>query len=179
MHATTAKEAAVVDGLHAEVGVEYLARLEGFEGAKVPPVVILSRGFSEKTGFFKDSKGRGYWMTTLNECSCPDWRYRKAGTGTLCKHQKKLAAALHKRGEPVPGIVLQVCGIVPGGWDPLGRGRLPQGVRAMTSEEMEARRARIAERNRQRQEEMEARRAKAPAPSTATGGFSLPEEART
>jgi hypothetical protein len=42
-------------------------------------------------------------MTTLNECSCPDYRVRKAGTGTLCKHQKALAAALHKRGvKPLP-----------------------------------------------------------------------------
>ena len=33
-------------------------------------------GFSEATGFFKESKGRGYWMTTLNECSCPSFMHR-------------------------------------------------------------------------------------------------------
>jgi len=40
-------------------GVEYLARLEGFEGDTLPGAVVLERGFSETTGFFKESKGRG------------------------------------------------------------------------------------------------------------------------
>ena len=149
---TTDKAAGLPDGLHASEGVEYLARLEGFQGDHLPAAVILSRGFSETTGFFKDSLGRGYWMTSLSECSCPDWRYRKARGGVLCKHQMALAKALHKRGEAVPGATLQSCGIVPGGRDPLGSGRkLPR----MTSEELDARRRRIEERN--------ATRARAPA----------------
>jgi hypothetical protein len=85
------------DGLHAAAGVEYLARLEGFDGDKIPATVILTRGFSETTGFFADSKGRGYWMTTLNECSCPDYRFRKAGTDKLCKHQKLLSESLERK----------------------------------------------------------------------------------
>lgn len=159
------KAAGLPDGLHASEGVEYLARLEGFQGDHLPAAVILSRGFSETTGFFKDSLGRGYWMTSLSECSCPDWRYRKARGGVLCKHQMALAKALHKRGEAVPGVTLQSCGIVPGGRDPLGSGRkLPR----MTSEELEARAERIAARN-------EARRQAPAVEERPFRGFNCPE----
>lgn len=50
----TTKEAAVdlPEGMNAALGVEYLARLEGFEGDHLPAAVILERGFSETTGFF-------------------------------------------------------------------------------------------------------------------------------
>jgi len=116
------KEAAgLPDGLHASSGVEYLARLEGFDGDRLPATVILSAGFSETTGFFSESKGRGYWMTTLNECSCPSFMYR----GGPCKHQRKLADIIRERASP----------------------SLPAGVVGMTSEALEARRRRIEERN--------------------------------
>ena len=116
------KEAAgLPDGLHASSGVEYLARLEGFDGDRLPATVILSAGFSETTGFFSESKGRGYWMTTLNECSCPDYRYR----GGPCKHQRKLAAILRERAGP----------------------SLPAGVVPLSGVALEERRARIAARN--------------------------------
>ena len=122
MSTTTTKEAAgLPDGLHASSGVEYLARLEGFEGDTLPGAVILSAGFSETTGFFSESKGRGYWMTTLNECSCPSFMYR----GGPCKHQRKLADIIRERASP----------------------SLPAGVVGMTSEALEARRRRIEERN--------------------------------
>jgi hypothetical protein len=84
-------------------------------------------GFSEATGFFKESKGRGYWMTTLNECSCPSYRYR----GGPCKHQKKLAAILRDRAP-----------------------HLPAGVTPLSSEELEARAERIAARNARLREEL-------------------------
>ncbi|MDD5515678.1 MAG: SWIM zinc finger domain-containing protein [Synergistales bacterium] len=106
-------------------------------------------GFSEATGFFKESKGRGYWMTTLNECSCPSFMYR----GGPCKHQKRLAEELQKRAAGPS---------------------LPAGVVPLSSEDLEARRRRIAERNAKRAEE----KARAPKPSTATKGFNLPEEVR-
>jgi hypothetical protein len=144
------------DGLHAAAGVEYLARLEGFSGEHLPRAVILSRGFSETTGFFQDSKGRGYWMTTLNECSCPDYKYRKAGTGKLCKHQKRLAEVLKAVAPASPG--------------------LPSGVVGLSAEDLDARRARIAERNA-RQAEERATRAATVSPSRR--GFNLPVEART
>ena len=116
------KEAAgLPDGLHASSGVEYLARLEGFEGDTLPGAVILSAGFSETTGFFSESKGRGYWMTTLNECSCPSFTYR----GGPCKHQKRLADIIRER----------------------AGASLPAGVVPLSSEALEARRRRIEERN--------------------------------
>ena len=119
---TESKEAAgLPDGLHASSGVEYLARLEGFVGDRLPGALILTTGFSETTGFFKDSKGRGFWMTTLNKCSCPSFMYR----GGPCKHQKRLANIIRERASP----------------------SLPAGVVGMTSEALEERRARIAARN--------------------------------
>ncbi|OPX80852.1 MAG: hypothetical protein A4E50_01353 [Methanosaeta sp. PtaB.Bin087] len=103
-------------------------------------------GFSEATGFFKESKGRGYWMTTLNECSCPSFMHR----GGPCKHQKRLAEELQKRAAGPS---------------------LPAGVVPLSSEDLEARRRRIAERNAKRAEE----KARAPKPSTAPRGFNMPE----
>ena len=82
-------------------------------------------GFSEATGFFLESKGRGYWMTTLNECSCPSFKFR----GGLCKHQKRLAEELQKRAAGPS---------------------LPAGVTPLSSEELEARAERIAARNAER-----------------------------
>jgi len=50
---------------------------------------------------------------------------------------------------------------------------LPAGVVPLSSEDLEARRRRIAERNAKRAEE----KARAPKPSTAPRGFNMPEEA--
>ena len=144
------KAATVPDGLHHRRGVEYLAAASGMEPDQLGAAVVFGEdlGFSEATGFFLESKRRGYWMTTLNECSCPSYRYR----GGPCKHQRKLAGILREKGaESSP--------------------HLPAGVVRMTAEDLEARRRRIAERNAKRAEE----KARAPKPSTATQGFNLPE----
>ena len=143
------KAAGLPDGLHHRRGVEYLAAAAGMEPDKIGAAVVFGEdlGFSEETGFFLDSKRRGYWMTTLNECSCPSYRYR----GGPCKHQKKLATILRDRAP-----------------------HLPAGVTPLSSEELEARRRRIAERNAKRAEE----KARAPRPATTSTGFNLPEEVR-
>ena len=143
------KAAGLPDGLHHRRGVEFLAAAAGMEPDQIGAAVVfgVEIGFSEATGFFKESKGRGYWMTTLNECSCPSFKFR----GGLCKHQKKLATILRDRAP-----------------------HLPAGVTPLSSEELEARRRRIAERNAKRAEE----KARAPKPSTAPRGFNMPEEVR-
>ena len=148
---TADKAAGLPDGLHHRRGVEYLAAAAGLEPDKIGPAVVFGEdlGFSEATGFFLESKRRGYWMTTLNECSCPSFMYR----GGHCKHQKRLAEELQKRAAGPS---------------------LPAGVVPLSSEDLEARKARIDERNRQMREE----RARDPKPSTSKG-FNLPEEART
>jgi len=117
------KAAAVVDGLHSRRGVEYLAAAAGMEPDQIGAAVVFGEdlGFSEETGFFKESKGRGYWMTTLNECSCPSFTYR----GGPCKHQKRLADIIRER----------------------AGASLPAGVVPLSSEALEARRRRIEERN--------------------------------
>ena len=145
------KAAGLPDGLHHRRGVEYLAAAAGMEPDKLGAAVVfgVEVGFSEATGFFKESKGRGYWMTTLNECSCPSFMYR----GGPCKHQKRLAEELQKRAAGPS---------------------LPAGVVPLSSEDLEARRRRIAERNAKRAEE----RAIDPKPSTSSKGFNLPEEVR-
>lgn len=148
----SAKEAATVpDGLHHRRGVEYLAAAAGMEPDQIGAAVVfgVEIGFSEATGFFLESKRRGYWMTTLNECSCPSFMYR----GGPCKHQKRLAEELQKRAAGPS---------------------LPAGVVPLSSEDLEARRRRIAERNAKRAEE----KARAPKPSTAPRGFNMPEEVR-
>ncbi len=121
---TTDKAAGLPDGLHHRRGVEYLAAAAGMEPDKIGAAVVFGEdlGFSEETGFFKESKGRGYWMTTLNECSCPSFKFR----GGLCKHQKRLAEELQKRAAGPS---------------------LPAGVVPLSSEDLEARRRRIEERN--------------------------------
>ncbi|HNR59184.1 MAG TPA: SWIM zinc finger domain-containing protein, partial [Methanothrix sp.] len=92
------------------------------------------------------------WMTTLNECSCPSYRYR----GGPCKHQRKLAGILREKGaESSP--------------------HLPAGVVGMTSEELEARADRIAARNARLREERAELAAGATNPDRR--GFCLPEEA--
>ena len=150
MQATTQiadKAAAVPDGLHHRRGVEYLAAASGLSPDKLGAAVVFGEdlGFSEATGFFKESKGRGFWMTTLNECSCPSFMYR----GPRCKHQKRLAEELQKRAGP----------------------SLPAGVVPLSSEEMEARRRRIEERN--------VTWARAPlVEERPSRGFTLPEEVR-
>ncbi|KQC15279.1 MAG: hypothetical protein APR56_02205 [Methanosaeta sp. SDB] len=145
---TATKAAGLPDGLHHRRGVEYLAAAPGMEPDKIGAAVVfgVEIGFSEATGFFKESKGRGYWMTTLNECSCPSFMYR----GGPCKHQKRLAEELQKRAAGPS---------------------LPAGVVPLSSEDLEARRRRIAERNAKRAEE----RARAPKPSTSPRGFNMPE----
>ena len=126
MSTTTAepKAATVPDGLHHRRGVEYLAAAAGMEPDKLGAAVVFGEdlGFSEATGFFLESKRRGYWMTTLNECSCPSFMYR----GGPCKHQKRLAEELQKR---------------------TAGPSLPAGVVPLSSEELDARRRRIEERN--------------------------------
>lgn len=147
----SAKEAATVpDGLHHRRGVEYLAAAAGMEPDQIGAAVVfgVEIGFSEATGFFLESKRRGYWMTTLNECSCPSYRYR----GGPCKHQKKLAAVLRDRAP-----------------------HLPRGVVRMTAEELEARAERIAARNARLREELAGRKVRATSPDRR--GFCLPEEA--
>jgi len=150
---TTDKAAGLPDGLHHRRGVEYLAAAAGMEPDMLGAAVVfgVEIGFSEATGFFLESKRRGYWMTTLNECSCPSFMYR----GGPCKHQRKLAGILREKGaESSP--------------------HLPRGVVPLSSEALEARAERIAERNAKRAEE----KARAPKPSTAPRGFNLPEEVR-
>ena len=148
MQATTQtadKAAGLPDGLHHRRGVEFLAAAAGMEPDKLGAAVVFGEdlGFSEATGFFLDSKRRGYWMTTLNECSCPSYRYR----GGPCKHQKRLAEELQKRAAGPS---------------------LPAGVVPLSSEELDARRRRIEERN--------ATRARAPAVEERPfRGFNCPE----
>jgi len=148
MQATTQtadKAAGLPDGLHHRRGVEFLAAAAGMEPDKIGAAVVFGEdlGFSETTGFFLDSKRRGYWMTTLNECSCPSYRYR----GGPCKHQKRLAEELQKRAAGPS---------------------LPAGVVPLSSEELDARRRRIEERN--------ATRARAPAVEERPfRGFNCPE----
>jgi len=148
MQATTQtadKAAGLPDGLHHRRGVEFLAAAAGMEPDKIGAAVVFGEdlGFSEATGFFLDSKRRGYWMTTSNECSCPSYRYR----GGPCKHQKRLAEELQKRAAGPS---------------------LPAGVVPLSSEELDARRRRIEERN--------ATRARAPAVEERPfRGFNCPE----
>jgi hypothetical protein len=142
---TADKAAGLPDGLHHRRGVEYLAAAAGMEPDKLGAAVVFGEdlGFSEATGFFLDSKRRGYWMTTSNECSCPSYRYR----GGPCKHQKRLAEELQKRAAGPS---------------------LPAGVVPLSSEELDARRRRIEERN--------ATRARAPAVEERPfRGFNCPE----
>jgi hypothetical protein len=165
-----AKEAAgLPDGLHSAEGVRFLAEAAGFQGGELPPTVILSQGFAEVTGFFRESKGRGYWMTTLNGCSCPDFKYRKAGTGKLCKHQSKLIAVVQQREFDEAYATYQKAKET---YQPEPLPELPTGVVRMTSAEMEARRARINARNAKIRED----RAKDPTFSTSKG-FNCPGEA--
>lgn len=173
MSTTTAepKAATVPDGLHSVEGVAYLAKVAGFEGDHVPAVCIFDEemGFSESTGFIKSSNGRGYYRTTLTTCTCPSFKFR----GGLCKHQKRLAEALHRRGERLPAAVELAIGrpeqlpypAKPGArWEP----------RKMTSEDLKARRRRIDERNR-RLAEMRAE-ARGAGEEVRGRGFNLPEE---
>jgi len=142
---TTDKAAGLPDGLHHRRGVEYLAAAAGMEPDKLGAAVVFGEdlGFSEATGFFLDSKRRGYWMATLNECSCPSFMHR----GGPCKHQKRLAEELQKRAAGPS---------------------LPAGVVPLSSEELDARRRRIEERN--------ATRARAPAVEERPfRGFNCPE----
>lgn len=84
------------DGVNSESGVLYLARLAaGFEGNHLPGVVIFGEeiGFSEITAFIKESKGRGYYRTTLAACTCPSFKFRDGP----CKHQKTLSERLERK----------------------------------------------------------------------------------
>ena len=149
---TAEKAAGLPDGLHHRRGVEYLAAAAGMEPDQIGAAVVfgVEIGFSEATGFFLESKRRGYWMTTLNECSCPSFKFR----GGLCKHQKRLAEELQKRAAGPS---------------------LPRGVVRMTAEELEARAERIAARNARLREELAGRKVRATNPERR--GFCLPEEA--
>jgi hypothetical protein len=86
---------ALPDGVHAPEGVAFLAKMPV---SQLPNVVCFGEPyFSEPTAFMKTSDKRRYYMTTMSECSCPDFRFRKAGTGELCKHQKELARRLERK----------------------------------------------------------------------------------
>jgi hypothetical protein len=89
------------EGVHSKSGVVYLARLAGWNGGDdhLPSVCIFDEemGFSETTAFIKTSDGRGYYKTSMSECSCPDYRYRRGARGELCKHQKVLAERLERK----------------------------------------------------------------------------------
>jgi len=83
------------EGVHSAGGVAFLAKMAV---SQLPKVVVFGEPyFSEPTAFMKTSDMRGYYMVTLSECSCPDYKYRKAGTGQLCKHQKELARRLERK----------------------------------------------------------------------------------
>jgi hypothetical protein len=150
--ASEPKAATVPDGLHHRRGVEYLAAAAGMEPDQIGAAVVfgVEVGFSEATGFFLESKGRGYWMTTLNECSCPSFKFR----GGLCKHQKRLAEELQKRAAGPS---------------------LPAGVTPLSSEELAERADRIAARNARLREELAGLKVRATNPDRR--GFCLPEEA--
>lgn len=88
------------EGVNAQEGVLYLAKVAaGFKGDHLPGVVIFGEemGFSETTAFIKSSDGRGYYKTSMSECSCPDYRYRRGARGELCKHQKILSERLERK----------------------------------------------------------------------------------
>lgn len=83
------------EGVHSAEGVAFLAKMAV---TQLPKVVVFGEPyFSEPTAFMKASDSRGYYMVSMSECSCPDYKYRKAGTGQLCKHQKELARRLERK----------------------------------------------------------------------------------
>jgi len=85
----------VAEGVHSAEGVAFLAKMAV---TQLPKVVCFGEPyFSEPTAFMKTSDSRGYYMVSMSECSCPDFRFRKAGTGQLCKHQKELARRLERK----------------------------------------------------------------------------------
>lgn len=102
MSITTADKAAgadLPDGVHATCAVRWLARLAGWEGrGDAPRIIVLgiddNLGFSEATAFVGTSDGRGYYRTTMSECTCPDFRFRKGPARQHCKHQLELVRAL-------------------------------------------------------------------------------------
>lgn len=87
------------EGLHSKEGVEYLAKSDGWIGGNLPSVVILGEkfGFEETTAFVRACKGTGFYLTSMSECSCPDWKYRRHTKGEMCKHQIKLCEALRDK----------------------------------------------------------------------------------
>lgn len=99
MTITEPEASGLPEGVHAPEGVLYLAKVAaGFKGDHLPGVVIFGEEyFSETTAFIKTSDGRGYYKTSMSECSCPDYRYRRGARGELCKHQKVLAERLDRK----------------------------------------------------------------------------------
>ena len=173
------KEAAagdLPDGLHHRRGVEIVAALHGMEPDKLGRVIVFESGFSEVTGFIQSKDGRGYYMTTFNQCSCPDWRFRHAGKGGLCKHQSELIKLVKREFDNAYGTYQKAArDYVPEPLPSLESPSLPAGVVGLSSDDLEARRARIDERNRQRREE----KAATVKPSTSSRGFNMPEEVAT
>jgi len=83
------------EGVHSAEGVAFLAKMSV---GQLPKVVCFgSPYFSEPTAFMRTSDKRGYYMISMSECSCPDFRFRTAGTGQLCKHQHELSRRLERK----------------------------------------------------------------------------------
>lgn len=163
----SAKEAAVVDGLHSIEGVRFLAEAAGFQGGELPPVVILGEevGFHQLTGFIRSSDGKGYYRTTETVCTCPGFKYR----GGLCKHQSRLIKIVQQREFNEAYATYQKAKET---YQPEPLPELPTGVVRMTSAEMEARAERIAARNARLREERAERAASVVNPDRK--GFNLP-----
>lgn len=85
--------------MHSKEGIKWLARMLGWRGRGDPKMITFGKkkGFSRYTAFILSSDKTGYYQTTLEECSCPDYEYRRRGTGERCKHQEMLAKFLGVR----------------------------------------------------------------------------------
>jgi len=83
------------EGVHAPEGVAFLARMSVHQ---LPSFVCFGDPyFSEPTAFVRTSDKSGYYMVSMNECSCPDFRSRMSKTGDLCEHQRLLVERLERK----------------------------------------------------------------------------------
>jgi len=61
------------EGVHSAKGVAFLSKMAV---TQLPKVVVFGEPyFSEPTAFMKASDSRGYYMVSMSECSCPDFRF--------------------------------------------------------------------------------------------------------